>query len=277
MLLEGRVAIITGAGRGIGQAIALAYAREGARVALAARTTTELEDTARQVEALGGSACIIPTDVTDQEQVDQMVAQTVDRYTFIDILVNNAGIGGPVGALQDNDPTYWIQTMQANVIGTYLCCRAVLPVMIQQDRGQIINLSGAGAMSAWPLMSAYCASKAAVIRLTEGLAMELADSNVHVNALGPGSIHTRMWEEMRDEAAVVGANEILALGQQVTSGSGASMDKDTDLAVFLASGEAGALSGRLISSMLDNFHSLPARIPEIMGSAVYQLRRVELP
>ena len=277
MLLEGRVALITGAGRGIGQAIALAYAREGARLALAARTVTELEDTARQVEALGVSACIIPTDVTDQEQVDSMVAQTVDQFSSIDILVNNAGIGGPVGALQDNDPAYWIQTMQVNLIGVFLCCRGVLPLMIKQDRGQIINLSGAGAMSAWALMSAYCASKAAVIRLTEGLAMELAGTNVHVNALGPGSIHTRMWEEMRDEAAVVGANEILALGQQVTSGGGAAMGQAAELAVLLASSDAGDLSGRLISAMLDDYHSLPARIPEIMGSDAYQLRRMELP
>ena len=99
MRLEERVAIITGAGRGIGQTIALAYAREGARLALAARNVTELEDTARQVEALGVPACIIPTDVTDQEQVDRMVVQTVERYSSVDILVNNAGIAGPVGVL----------------------------------------------------------------------------------------------------------------------------------------------------------------------------------
>ena len=277
MRLEGRVAIITGAGRGIGQTIALAYAREGARLALAARKVTELEDTARQVEALEVTACIIPTEVTDQEQVDRMVAKTVERYSSVDILVNNAGIAGPVGVLQDNDPAYWIQSVQVNLIGTYLCCRAVLPLMLKQNRGQIINVSGAGAMSAWPHMSAYCASKAAVARLSEVLAMELAQTNVHVNSLNPGSIHTGMWEEMRDAAAVAGISQIHELGLKVTSGGGHSIEDVADLAVFLASADSGDLSGRLISSVLDDFPNLPERIPEIMGSQAYQLRRVELP
>ena len=107
--------------------------------------------------------------------------------------------------------------------------------------------------------------------------MELAQTNVHVNSLGPGSIHTRMWEEMRDAAAVVGAEEIHEIGRKVTSGEGASIEQVADLAVFLACSDSGSLSGRLISSVLDDFANLPERIPEIMGSQAYQLRRVELP
>ena len=119
--------------------------------------------------------------------------QTVDRFSTVDILVNNAGIGGPVGLLQDNDVTEWINTIQVNVVGTYLCCRAVLPVMIAQDRGKIVNLAGAGATAAWRNTSAYCASKAAVVRLTENIWLELDGKNVQINSLGPGSIDTRMW------------------------------------------------------------------------------------
>ena len=276
MRLDGRVALITGGGRGIGRAIALAYAKEGAQLVLAARSPEELAETARQVGALGATSFVVSTDVAEQTQVESMVAQALDRFASIDVLVNNAGIAGPVGVLQENDPGSWIHTVKVNLIGTYLCCWAVLPTMLRQGRGKIINLSGAGATLAWPNLSAYGASKAAVVRLTEGLALELAGTNVQVNALGPGSIHTRMWEEMTGAAAQAGASEILELGQRVTSGSGVSIDELAEMAVFLASDDSGILSGRLISQLQNDMSYLPDRIPEIMESDALLIRRVEL-
>lgn len=276
MLLENRSAIITGAGRGIGRAIALAYAKEGARLALAARTAAELEDTAREIRSLGASALVIPTDVADQDQVDRLVAQVIDEYSSIDVLVNNAGIGGPVGALQDNDPGYWAQTLQVNLVGTYLCCRAALPVMLRQGGGKIINVSGSGGATAASHISAYCASKAAVVRLTECLALELAGTDVKVNALGPGGIHTRLVEEMQEEAAASGSDEIYEQSRNVTSGGGESLEKVAELAVFLAGDDAGTLSGRLVSTR-DGLPCTPNRVPDIMSSDAYLLRRVGLP
>jgi NAD(P)-dependent dehydrogenase (short-subunit alcohol dehydrogenase family) len=204
-----------------------------------------------------------------------MVRHTVEHFGTIDILVNNAGIAGPVGPLQESDVDAWMQTIQVNLLGTYLCCRAVLPIMLQHNRGKIINLSGAGATNAWRHLSAYGASKVAVVRLTETLALELAGTQIQVNALGPGSIHTQMWEELRDSAQAVGDAQLYALGQRVTNGGGASLERATALAVFLASDASGALSGRLISAVTDDFSTLSAQAERIMASDGLTLRRVE--
>ena len=272
MKLDGQVAVITGAGRGIGRAIAMAYAREGAKLALAARSEPELEETVSAVSGLGGEAVSIRTDVTSQVGTERMVRRTVERFGRIDVLVNNAGISGPIGPLQDNDIAEWVDTINVNLTGTFLVCRSVVPVMVGQGSGRIINLSGAGVANAWSNMSAYCASKAAVVRLTEVLAQELDGKGITVNALGPGSVHTGMWEKMTDQAAQAGAEFIRDLGMRVTSGGGASIDDCAELAVWLASDESKGLSGRIISATADDFRGLASKIGEIMDGDDYTLR-----
>ena len=276
MKLDGRVAVITGAGRGIGQAIALAYAREGAKLALAARSESELQEAVSAASELGAEAIAVPTDVTSQEDTEQLASRAVERFGRIDVLVNNAGISGPIGPLQDNDVADWVSTISVNLTGTFLVCRAVIPAMLAQSSGKIINLSGAGATNAWSNMSAYCSSKAAVVRLTEVLAQELDGKGITVNALGPGSVHTGMWDKMTEQAAEAGADFIHELGLRVTSGGGASIDECAELAVWLASDESGALTGRLISAATDDFRGLPPRVAEIMAGDAYTLRRVGL-
>ncbi|MCE2501203.1 MAG: SDR family oxidoreductase [Dehalococcoidia bacterium] len=276
MKLDGQVAVITGAGRGIGRAIALAYAREGAKLALAARSESELQEVVGAVSELGNEAIAVRTDVTNQQDTERLARRVADRFGRIDALVNNAGISGPVGPLQANDINDWINTITVNLTGTFLVCRAVIPVMLEQSQGKIINLSGAGATNAWSNMSAYCSSKAAVVRLTEVLAQELDGTGVTVNALGPGSVHTSMWDKMTEQAAEAGADFIHQLGLRVTSGGGASIDECAELAVWLASDESGALTGRLISATADDFRGLPPRIAEIMAGDAYTLRRMGL-
>ena len=276
MKLDAQVAVITGAGRGIGRAIALAYAREGAKLALAARSESELQGTASAASELGAEAIAVPTDVTSQEDTERLARSVVQRFGRIDVLVNNAGISGPIGPLQDNSVADWMNTVTVNLTGTFLVCRAVIPVMLEQSGGKIINLSGAGAANAWSNMSAYCSSKAAAVRLTEVLAQELDGQGITVNALGPGSVHTSMWDKMTEQAGQAGADFIHQLGLRVTSGGGASIDECAELAVWLASDESGTLTGRLISAATDDFRSLPPRIAEIMASDAYTLRRVGL-
>ncbi len=272
MKLDGQVAIITGAGRGIGKAIALAYAREGARLALAARSETDLEEAVAAVSELGAEAIAVRTNVTSQIATERLARRTVERFGRIDVLVNNAGTSGPVGPLQDNDIAEWVDTINVNLTGTFLVCRAVVPVMVEQGGGKIINLSGAGVANAWSNMSAYCSSKAAVVRLTEVLAQELEGKGITVNALGPGSVHTDMWEKMTEQAAEAGAEFIHELGQRVLSGGGASIDDCAELGVWLASDESGGLSGRIISATADNFRSMSSQISGIMEGDAYTLR-----
>ena len=277
MRLTGKTALITGAGRGIGRAIARAYAQEGAVLALAARSLDELEQTASETRSLGAESFVVRVDVTQQSSVDSMAERALERLGRVDILVNNAGIVGPIGALEDNDVDAWLRTIQVNLVGTYLCCRAVIPAMAANGGGRIINLSGSGATSAPYHLSAYGSSKAAIIRLTEILALELADKNIQVNALGPGSIHTRMWEEITDGARASGDSDLYEFGLQVTGGGGASIERAAELAVWLAGEDSRGLSGRLIHAVADDFPSLTPRIPQIMASDLYTLRRDEPP
>ena len=142
MKLNGKIALVTGGGRGIGKAIALALAREGADIAVVSRTRREIAATAADVSALGQRSLPIEADVSDKRDVARMVKRTLEEFGRVDILVNNAGILGPIGPLVENDTEDWIKTININLVGTFLCCKAVLPVMMKQQSGKIINLSG---------------------------------------------------------------------------------------------------------------------------------------
>ena len=270
--LDGRVALITGGGRGIGRAIALAYAAEGARLALTARTASELQETAQLIEErFSTPAMSVVADVSNHEQVERAVAQTLENYGVIDVLVNNAGNIGPVGRVWDNDPAEWARTIAVHLMGVFYGCHAVLPSMLERGQGRIVNMSGVGG----PNTSAYDAAKTGIVNLTENLALELADTPITVNAISPGSIHTRMWEETRDLALAIGDTATYERGLQVTSGQGASIERAAQLAVFLGSDDCGALSGRLVRAFADRFEEFPDKVEEIMASQAYLLRRVD--
>lgn len=269
--LDGRVALITGGGRGIGQAIADAYAAQGARLALAARTAAELRETARSITARHDSEVItIIADVARRDQVENAVACTLERYGRIDILVNNAGNPGEIGPLWRLDPERWANVISVHLLGAFYGCRAAIPAMLPQGRGRIVNMAGVGG----PNDTSYDAAKTAIVNMTENLAAELAGTGVTVNAISPGSIHTRMWEEVRDMALAAGDQELYAKGVAVTSGGGASIARAAQLAVLLASDPCATLSGRLIRANQDAFENIPRHIDAIMASDAYQLRRV---
>jgi len=273
MKLTDRVAVITGAGRGIGRAISVAFAREGANLVLLSRTLPELQRTAAEIRALNRRALVLKTDVSSREEVERSIDSAVREFGTIDILVNNAAVQGPIGPLVHNDVNKWVETIHINLIGVFLCCRAVLPHMIKSRHGKIINFSGGGATSPRPYFSAYAVSKAAVVRLTETLAKEVEPFNIQVNAIAPGTVNTAMLHQILEAGTAAGNDELEHCKQQIESG-GTPAELPAALAVYLASDESNGLTGRLISAVWDDWRNMTEKIPVIQSSELYTLRRI---
>jgi len=197
MRLEGRVAIVTGGGRGIGRAVALALAQEGAAVAVAARSQDELAETARLVREGGGRAIAVPTDIRRREQVQALVATTVAELGPVDILVNNAGVArfAPVAEAKEQD---WRTMFEVNLLGALLCTQAVLPSMMERRRGWIINISSSAGIKGYVNQSGYCASKHGLLGFSKVLALETQPYGIRVHAICPGAVDTRMARTHRN-------------------------------------------------------------------------------
>ena len=192
-VLQGQVAIVTGAGRGIGHAIARALAREGATVVVAARNRQQLAATAAAVRESGGSALAIPTDVTQDAAVEAMVEQTIAEQGRLDILVTAAGVAS-FGPVSGTKPADWDGMLAVNLRAVMVTCRAVLPMMIRQRRGTIINVASVAAQRPIAGSAVYTATKAAVVGFSRVLAEELRADKVRVGVLVPGAVDTPLWD-----------------------------------------------------------------------------------
>jgi len=273
MILRDRVSLITGGSRGIGKAIATAFAKEGSSLLLASRTKSELEAAKQELENFTSRIEIFPADVSKAEETGGLVDFALEKFGTIDVLVNCAGIYGPIGFVTDIDTERWIEAIDINLGGTFLCIRAVLPTMMANKRGKIINLSGGGATAPFPRFSAYSASKAAVVRLTETLAEEIKEYNIDINAIAPGPVNTRLVEQVLEAGEAAGKDFLVKSIRQKEEG-GVPPERVAQLAVFLASSESDGLTGRLISLLWDNWQEIPRHLDEIMSSDVYTMRRI---
>ena len=196
MQLQGKAAIVTGAGSGIGRAIAHGLAREGAAVTVADLELERAETVAKELRSAGARALVQQVDVADSADVDRMVEATVEQFGAIDILVNNAGVAvrAPVGEMTDEQ---WDRVIAVNLRGTFACCRAALRQMIPQRQGSIVNIASGRGIRGSPGGAVYGASKAAIINFTRSLALEVASYGINVNAIAPGVTDTPFWRANR--------------------------------------------------------------------------------
>lgn len=274
--LAGRTALITGGGRGIGEAIGVAFAGEGADLMLVSRTEKELNAVAERCRALGRRCFTGVGDVSVRADVARLVDAALRDLGHVDVLVNAAGVYGPIGPVTDVDLAAWARALSVNLLGVLYTCHDVIPSMQRRRSGSIINFSGGGATSPLPRFSAYGVSKAAVVRLSETLAEEVAGDNIRVNAIAPGAVDTKLQNEVLEAGARAGAlyQRISALRE--SGAGGTPVGVPAELAVFLASDASAGLTGRLISAPHDPWRDWdPAKIAVLAGTPWYTLRRLD--
>jgi 3-oxoacyl-[acyl-carrier protein] reductase len=238
MKLTGKAALVTGGGRGIGRAIALALAAEGADVAVLGRTQSEIEAVAAEIQTLGRRAAAEVCDVTDRAAVERAIASAVEQLGRLDILVNNAGGGTERTRIGDDDPDHWVQAIEVNLHGTYFCTRAALPHLKTAGGGKIINVGSGMGHQPRKGNSSYNAAKAGVWMLTRCLAMELWEHGIEVNELIPGPVYT----ELTSDVFPPGGPHPSIEGERVKL-----PDDVVPLALFLATHAPGGPTGQTFS------------------------------
>lgn len=277
--LTGRSALVTGASRGLGLSIAKALARSGADVFLCSRSS---EDLARASLAVKGAAIdsgqtirYAVADVSNQEDVKNLVGKVLGAFPDLTILVSNAGVYGTMGRIEDVDWDEFTKAIEINLYGPLLLARALVPHFRRQGYGKIIQLSGGGATNPMPRLESYAASKAAVVRFMESLALDLAGDRVDVNSIAPGLLDTRMLEQIL-EAGPEAVGQAYYDRMLVAREKNKSVDLEvpTRLCLFLASKLSDGITGKLISAVWDDYDDWPNHIDELNSSDIYTLRRI---
>jgi NAD(P)-dependent dehydrogenase (short-subunit alcohol dehydrogenase family) len=276
-VLEGRAALVTGGSHGLGLAIAEGLVAAGAGVVISGRSESALDEAQAQLAERAGSGRRVLThagDVSRADDVDALVAFAVDAFPQLDIVVNNAGVYGPKGPIEEIDWLEWVRAIEINLLGSVMVARAVLPHLKRRGYGKLIQLSGGGATAPLPNLSAYAASKAAVVRFMETLAHEVRADNIDVNAIAPGALNTRLLDEVIEAGAErVGAGFYARALEQQASG-GTPLERGVSLAVYLASAASDGITGRLLSAVWDPWATLGEHREELAATDVYTLRRI---
>lgn len=276
--LEGKSFIITGASQGLGKEIAKTFVTEGASVLINSRSSEELEkskslleefrvDEAQKIISFAG-------DVSENNICEQMVEKAIDHFGTVTGLINNAGIYGPLGPLETINLEEWKKTMEINLYGSLQMARAIIPHFKANKYGKIIQLSGGGATSPLPRITGYAASKAAIVRVMESLAVEYKKYNIDINSIAPGALNTRLLDQVLEAGSDLVGEKFYERSVNQKSNGGAPISKGAELCVYLASEKSDKVTGRLISALWDNWENFGEYWSEMQDTDIYTLRRI---
>jgi NAD(P)-dependent dehydrogenase (short-subunit alcohol dehydrogenase family) len=274
--LDGRRALITGASQGLGRAIAHAYVRQGASVMLCARDERLLAQARDEAAALAGprqQVVAMRADVSDPDDVAALVSAAVTQLGGLEVLVNNAGVYGPMGGIDTVDWAEWTRAMEININGSVLPLRAVLPHFKERRYGKVVQLSGGGATNPLPRITAYAASKAAIVRLAESVALDVKEFGIDVNSIAPGALNTRMMDQLLAAGAGAVGESFYERMKKMADGGTTPLEVGAALAVFLGAAASDGITGRLLSAPWDPWESLPHHRDDLDGD-IYTLRRI---
>lgn len=274
--LEGLKAVITGASRGLGAELAIAFRRAGADLLLVARTARALDRVGDDLaDEPGGLVVTVDADVATDDGARRVIDAARSAFDRLDVLVNNAAVQGPIGPAWDNDWEAWRAALEADLFGPVRLCRLAVPWMAQGGGGSIINLAGGGATGSRPNFSAYAVAKTGLVRFTEVLADEARPLGVRVNAVAPGVLPTDMLREVRKAgAAGAGEKDYVAAHRALAESDPGVFRAPAGLCVFLASAASRDITGRLISAVWDPWRDLPAHAADLAAGDIYTLRRI---
>ena len=270
MKLAGQVAVVTGAGRGIGRAIAQMQAREGAKVALIARTAAEIGAVVEAINADGGTARAYPVDIVDRAAIDKAFAAIEGDLGAVNLLTNNAGAFSAYGPIWTVDPDEWRRDVETNIFGTFNCCRAALPPMIARRRGRVIVLTGGGTATSFPNGSGYATSKAGLLRFAECVADTLIGSGVLVFAMDPGLVRTAMTERQLESEQ--GQKYLTDIPRLFERGIDVPPTLAARLSVEIGLGRFDGMAGRMLMAARGDINLDEDAVDKIVASDLRSLR-----
>ncbi|WP_163538174.1 SDR family oxidoreductase [Gracilibacillus sp. YIM 98692] len=246
-IIKGKIAVVTGAGSGIGQAVSIGLAKEGAMVVLVGRSVAKLESTSEQIDQFKGNSMVVRADLDSIESVNQMAETVIEKHGAPSLVINCAGVHGEMQWIQDSDPQQWMETIMINTGGPYLVCRAFINQMMELGWGRIVNITSAASLvKPNGINSAYATSKAALNHFTRQLAAELEGTGITANVIHPGEVKTQMWSNIKDDAEKSGIEGVTKWAEMVDESGGDSPEKTVEVILDLLKPKSNNVNGKFL-------------------------------